>query len=41
MEGIHIMRDLLKEDDWLTKVDLKDVYFMVPIHYIDRKYLCF
>ena len=27
MEGIHILRDLLKRNDWMTKVDLKDAYF--------------
>ena len=41
MEGIHTLKDLLKENDWLTKVDLKDAYFMVPIHKTDRKFLRF
>ena len=32
MEGIHTLRDLLRLNDWMTKVDLKDAYFMIPIH---------
>ena len=35
------MRDLLRENDWLVKIDLKGVYFMVPIQELDRKYLRF
>ena len=29
MEGIHMLKDLLKPGDWMTKVDLKDTYFMI------------
>ena len=31
MEGIHVLRDTLKPGDWITKVDLKDAYFMIPM----------
>ena len=31
MEGFHMVKDLAKPGDWLTKLDLKDVYFLVPI----------
>ena len=31
MEGIHILKDLLRAGDWMTKVDLKDAYFMIPM----------
>ena len=31
IEGIYILGDLLRAQDWMTKVDLKDAYFMVPI----------
>ena len=29
---LHILKDLQKLGDWMTKVDLRDAYFMVPIH---------
>ena len=41
MEGLHTLKDLLKTGDWMTKVDLKDAYFMIPIHSSDRSALCF
>ena len=31
MEGTHMLKDTLKPGDWMTKVDLKDAYFMIPI----------
>ena len=41
MEGIHVLRDLLKAGDWMAKIDLKDAYFMVPMAKEDRMYFCF
>ena len=28
MEGIHMLKDLLKVGDWMAKINLKDAYFM-------------
>ena len=41
MEGIHTLKSLVLEGDWLVKVDLKDAYFSVPISQKHRKFLCF
>ena len=41
MEGLHTLRDLPKEGNWMTKVDLKDAYFMIPIQQQDRQFLSF
>ena len=41
MEGIHTLKSLLQKGDWLVKIDLKDVYFSVPISKAQRKFLCF
>ena len=41
MEGIHILKDLVRAGDWMTKVYLKDAYFMIPIHQEDRAFLKF
>ena len=31
MEGIHLVKDLLQEGDWMVKIDHKDAYFSIPI----------
>ena len=36
MEGMHTCKDLLRSGDWMTKLDLKDVYFAIPIHQYHR-----
>ena len=30
-EGTHMLKDLLRPGDFMTKVDLKDAHFMIPI----------
>ena len=39
MEGVHMFTH--KQGDWLAKIDLKDAYFMTPVHHQDRKFLRF
>lgn len=41
MEGIHVLKDLLKVENWMGKVDLKDAYFMIPKAQEDRAFLWF
>ena len=41
MEGIYMLKDLLKAGNWMVKIDLKDAYFMIPIAQEDRTFLCF
>ena len=31
MESLHTVKSLLQKEDWMTKIDLKDAFFMVPI----------
>lgn len=41
MEGIHMLKDLLKAGGWMAKIDLKDAYFMIPMAQEDRDFLKF
>ena len=41
IEGIHILKDIIKPGDWLAKLDLKDAFLTVPIHHTHWKYLAF
>ena len=41
MEGIHMLRDLLRKGDFMVKIDLKDAYFTVPVWRNHQKFLRF
>ena len=41
MEGLHTVKGLLRQHDWMAKVDLKDAFFMVPIAPQHRNQLLF
>ena len=41
MELINMLKDLLRKDDYLVKIDLKDAYLTVPIWKGHQKYLRF
>ena len=32
MEGVHVVRDLLTREDFMTQIDLKDDYLAISIH---------
>ena len=38
MEGLHWLKYLLEENNFLCKVDLKDAYFSVPLCMSSRKF---
>ena len=41
MEGFHMVRDLVRQGDWLTTIDLKDVYFLILVYPCHQKFLLF
>ncbi len=41
MENLQAVRFLLREGDWMVKVDLKDAYLTVPIHPSHQKFVRF
>lgn len=41
MKGVPALRDILEENDYMCKLDLKDAYVVTSIHQESRKYLTF
>ncbi len=41
MEGMHMLKDVLQQNDFMVKLDLKDAYLTIPLHKDHRKYLRF
>ena len=41
MKGLHLLKEILKQGDYLCKLDLKNVYLCVPLNEQSRKNLRF
>ena len=41
MDGLYLLKGLLKEGDFLCKVDLKDAYFVFPLPEESQNFVCF
>ena len=41
MERLHLLKEISEQDDYLSKLDLKDAYFYVPLNKQSRKYVRF
>ena len=41
MEGMDSVRHLIRQGDWMVKLDLKDAYLSVPICLEHQPFLCF
>ena len=41
MEGLHFLRDILQQGDYMCKIDLKDAYFGIPLAQKSQKYVRF
>jgi hypothetical protein len=39
MEGVSSLQEIIRPDDFFTKIDLKDAYLTVPLHREDRKFI--
>ena len=41
VEGIHLLKDFLKPNYFMTKLDIRDAYYSIPINKQSRRYLQF
>ena len=41
MEGLHTLAQMLRKNDYMTKVDLSDFYFHFRLHEADRQFMRF
>ena len=41
MKGLHCSKTLLRKGDCMTSIDLKDIFFSVPIHNSSQGFLSF
>lgn len=41
MEDIRSVKDLINKGDYMCKLDLKDVYLLIPVHKSCRRFLRF
>lgn len=41
MENLSVLKELLQQDDYMCKIDLKDAYFSVALNQKSRKFLRF
>ncbi|KAG1455810.1 hypothetical protein G6F55_006855 [Rhizopus delemar] len=41
MEGVPALREIIEENDYICKIDLKDAYVVIPIHPDSQDYLSF
>ena len=41
MQGLHLLKEILEQSDYLCNLDLKDVFFCVSLNKQSRKYVRF
>ena len=41
MEGLHLLKEILEQGNYLCKLDLKDAYFCVPLNKQSKEYVLF
>uniref|UniRef100_A0A7M5V2U2 Reverse transcriptase domain-containing protein n=1 Tax=Clytia hemisphaerica TaxID=252671 RepID=A0A7M5V2U2_9CNID len=41
MEGLFLVKEILKQGDWMLKIDLKDAYFAIPLDQHSQRFVRF